>query len=148
MQPICIARYITTMVCPVVTCGTSVVKRLNWIDRARFRHKGLSYIMFQENSGLSKNSSLLSGIFSQTLNLLLVDMPWRNSRKICYRRCCQLSLTAASLSRWTPLSFACLQMSMSIVSLLRPPICNRAGHYIFILWFLSSIYLLSSFFLP
>jgi len=26
-------------------------------------------------------------------------------------------------------------------------LCNRAGHYIFALWFLSSIYLLLSFFL-
>jgi len=37
-----------------------------------------------------------------------------------------------------------LKHHMSTLQIIMAALCNRAGHYIFALWFLSSIYLFSS----
>ena len=50
-------------------------------------------------------------------------------------------------SLWPPsVSYANIIFSSCVFFLLMAALCNRAGHYIFVLWFLIFSYLLSSFF--
>jgi len=63
---------------------------------------------------------------------------------ICRGYRCHL-LTA---SHWKgPLDGTCPFTAMAVISLVMAAPCNRAGHYIFALWFPSFFHLLSSFFL-